>query len=171
LDEKHVSILKAFDVSTILIDAFAVLQSQLRVLRAALDSANYFELWRSLATELDHLLVDSVVLSGAKFSEHGAWQFVVEIQALFLIFKPFSVRPSRFFKTLHDAVRLLTLPSQAAISVLHLVAPPPGKFRDCVELPVERNVEFTDSLKDHGVRKLSPAMAQRILNCRVLPKL
>ncbi|CAM6101483.1 unnamed protein product [Calypogeia fissa] len=171
LDENYVNILKGFDVSASLVEALAVLQSQLRTLRVALDNAIFFELWRSLATELDQLLVNSVILSGAKFSEHGGWQFAADIQALFLVFKPYCVRPSGFFKTTHDAVRLLTLPSQAATAILQTMTPSPGQFRDVVELPQQKLLASTESLKEYGVRKLPPPLAQRILNCRVLPRL
>ncbi|BBN13352.1 RAD50-interacting protein 1 [Marchantia polymorpha subsp. ruderalis] len=168
MDETYVNTLKDFDVSATMVDSLAVLQSQLSTLNATLDFVNFLELWRSLAAVLDQLLVNSVVLSGAKFSDYGGWQFAADIQGLFLLFKPYCVRPSGFFKTLHDAVILLTLSSNDAHTLLQALQPSPVKPREQTDMAKDKSL--IDISRRFGVRKLDPVTIRKVLSCRMLSK-
>ncbi|KAL3691452.1 hypothetical protein R1sor_005103 [Riccia sorocarpa] len=167
MDDYFIHRLKEFDVSSSLVNTLAVLQSQLSALNAALDYVNFLEFWRSLAGGLDQLLVNSVILSGAKFSEHGGWQVAADVQALFMLFKPYCVRPSGFFKSLHDAVILLTLPSENALVLLDVLQSSPVQSREQVE---RKQKSVSDTLRHYGVRKLELSTVKRVLSCRLLSK-
>ncbi|KAG6554843.1 hypothetical protein Mapa_003426 [Marchantia paleacea] len=171
MDETYVNTLKDFDVSATLVDTLGVLQSQLSALNATLDFVNFLELWRNLAAVLDQFLVSSVVLSGAKFSDYGGWQFAADIQGLFLLFKPYCVRPSGFFKTLHDAVILLTLSSKDAHTLLQVLQPSPVKPREQTDLAKDTNKDLIDISRRFGVRKLDPVTIRKVLSCRMLSKI
>jgi hypothetical protein len=91
-------------VSATLVDALAVLQSQLRALNGAFDEVNFIELWRDLAVRLDQLFVNSL-LSGSNFSNFGIQQLTADVHAIFQVFKPFCVRPASFFKGLYSGIK------------------------------------------------------------------
>ncbi|KAL2622592.1 hypothetical protein R1flu_002797 [Riccia fluitans] len=165
MDDYFVNMLKEFDVSSNLVDSLAVLQSQLSAMNGALDYVNFLEFWRSLAGELDQLLVNSIILGGAKFSEYGGWQLAADVRALFLLFKPYCVRPSGFFKSLHDAVILLTSPSHDALILLEVLQSSHAQPRERTE---KKNKYVSDTLRHYGVRKLEPSTVKKVLSCRLL---
>ncbi len=102
--DKHAESVDEVGVSATLVDALAVLQSQLRALNGAFDEVNFIELWRDLAVRLDQLLVNSL-LSGSNFSNFGIQQLTADVHAIFQVFKPFCVRPASFFKGLYSGIQ------------------------------------------------------------------
>lgn len=92
-------------VSGTLVEGLSVLQSQLQVLSEVLQEENFTEFCRDLATKLDGLLVGSILPVGAKLSRSGRRQLTADATALFQVFKPYFLRPVRFFKGLADAIK------------------------------------------------------------------
>ena len=50
--------------------------------------------------------MNSLPLREATFSRRGAQQLIVDIQALFQVFKPFCLRPASFFKGLSNGLKV-----------------------------------------------------------------
>ncbi|KAJ7567739.1 hypothetical protein O6H91_01G004700 [Diphasiastrum complanatum] len=157
INDKNISSVVT-EVSPSLVDALAVLQSHLNCLGKAFDEVGYSEFWRQLAASLDQLLLFGVALSGLKFSDYGRRQFATDIYALLKIFKPFCLRPASFFPNLTDTVKLLTMPATEGLQILRVLS----------SADTSNSKPALDFLREHGIRKLNPAFAQKVLNSRVL---
>ncbi|ONK55586.1 uncharacterized protein A4U43_UnF1200 [Asparagus officinalis] len=95
------------NVSPSFIEALDMLRHRFQVLRLSLNSKDFVEIWRNVAEGLDHFIFSSILLSNVKFSQHGAYQFIMDVKALFLVFKPFCPRPEAFFPCISDSLKLL----------------------------------------------------------------
>ncbi|MCO5577355.1 hypothetical protein L7F22_031184 [Adiantum nelumboides] len=152
-------------ISPRLVDGLAVLQRRLSMLQVSLGDTAFVDFWRSLAASLDQFFLNAIVLGGAKFSSFGSAQLAKDINALFQIFKPFCVRPAKFFPYLSDTALLLTLPQQDAQQLQKALAPSSSwRFRD------QGDESKLTSLKLCGIQSVSPATAGRVLAQRFFSK-
>ncbi|KAI5084370.1 hypothetical protein GOP47_0000539 [Adiantum capillus-veneris] len=152
-------------VSSSLVDGLAILQRRLSMLKVSLGDAAFVDFWRSLASSLDQFFLNAVALGGAKFSSFGSAQLAKDIEALCQIFKPFCVRPAKFFPNLSDVALLLALPQEDSQQLQKALAPSSNwRFRD------QGDESKLTSLRLYGIRGVSPATAGRVLAQRVFSK-
>ncbi|CAI0542273.1 unnamed protein product [Linum tenue] len=107
-------------VSDDLVQGLDALRGQLQVLNTSLNAKDFFDLWRSVADGLDHYIYSSIFSSSFQFSGEGIHQFEADMKALFLVFRPFCVRPEAFFPFLVDTLKLLMM-SKEETNQLRLV--------------------------------------------------
>ncbi|KAF5744992.1 chromosome structural maintenance family protein [Tripterygium wilfordii] len=101
-------------VSMGLIEALDGLRSQLEFLKTILNPKDFLDLWRSVAEGVDHYISRSILTSGIEFSSKVIDQFGVDMNALFLVFQPFCVRPEAFFPCIRETLKLLTMSGEEA---------------------------------------------------------
>ncbi|KAK9274040.1 hypothetical protein L1049_018854 [Liquidambar formosana] len=101
-------------VSTNVVEALDALRSELQVIEMSLNAKDFLDLWRSVADGLDHFILGSILASDINFSDEGVNQFGTDMQALFLVFQPFCVRPEAFFPCIRDSLKLLKLDKEEA---------------------------------------------------------
>lgn len=152
-------------VSPSLVDALAILQNRLRMLKEFLGDAVFVDFWLSLASSLDQFFLNAVVLGGARFSMYGSFQLAKDIEALFHVFKPVCVRPVSFFPNMGDAALLFTLPQGDVVKLQKiLLSTSNWRFRD------QGDESRSTSLKEYGIRWIAPGTAGKILSQRFFPK-
>ncbi|GAQ78664.1 ER to golgi transport protein [Klebsormidium nitens] len=142
------------DVSPTLVDALSAFRSQLLALHVALDEELFTKLWRRVAAAIDQLLLDKVVLGSSHFAKTGTAQLQADLEALASVFRPFTGRPLAHFRLLSDALTLLNLPGHAARSLQGALT---GQSKE---------TSAVEELKGHGIRRLSAAQAESILQHR-----
>lgn len=152
-------------VSPSLVDALAILQNRLRMLKEFLGDAVFVDFWRGLASSLDQFFLSAVVLGGARFSMYGSFQLAKDIEALFQVFKSVCVRPVSFFPNMGDAALLFTLPQGDVVKLQKsLLSTSNWRFRD------QGDEGRSTSLKEYGIRWFAPGTAGKILSQRFFPK-
>ncbi|KAG9454968.1 hypothetical protein H6P81_007872 [Aristolochia fimbriata] len=139
-------------LSVDLVEALESLKDHLQILKTALNSKDFLDLWRSVAGGLDHFLFTSIILGGVKFSEWGSYQFKADIRALFRVFQPFCTRPEAFFPFVSSIVKLLSLAGEDASHLLGILSK--------VQL-------MKEWLRKHGIYHLHPDQAEKILRSRM----
>lgn len=92
-----------------IVEALDALRNQLRVIEPILNSKDFLDLWRSLADGLDHFIFGTVLSSDIRFSDVGVNRFGSDMQALFLVFQPYCLRPEAFFPLIRDSLTILKL--------------------------------------------------------------
>uniref|UniRef100_A0A1D1XRZ7 RAD50-interacting protein 1 n=1 Tax=Anthurium amnicola TaxID=1678845 RepID=A0A1D1XRZ7_9ARAE len=149
LDELTVYGVLDKQISAELVEALHMLRDRLQILKMHLNFKDFLDLWRSVAGGLDHFIFRSILLSNARFSDGGILQFKTDLQALFLVFKPFCIRPEAFFPCISDSLKLFAMCQE---DVNHLIVALKGGKRDleCLHL--------------RGLFHLSLDQAERILS-------
>lgn len=94
-------------ISVDFVDALDALRSHLHALKMSLNQKDFLDLWRSLAEGLDHFIFFSNIFTEIRLYDNRINQFETDMQALFLVFKPFCVRPEAFFPKIREGVKLL----------------------------------------------------------------
>ncbi|XP_068664222.1 RINT1-like protein MAG2L isoform X2 [Aristolochia californica] len=139
-------------VSVEMVVALDTLKDHFQILKMALNSKDFLDLWRSIAGGLDHFIFSSIILSGVKFSKWGAYQFKADIRALFLVFQPFCTRPEAFFPVVSNTVKLLSLKQEDASHLLGILSKVQSK---------------SECLQQHGMHHVHSDQAEKILKSRL----
>ncbi|PON44790.1 RINT/TIP-like [Parasponia andersonii] len=92
-------------VSIDFLDALDALRSHLHALRMTLNPKDFLDLWRSLAEGLDHFIFFSNIFSEIKIYDNRINQLETDMQALFLVFRCFCVRPEAFFPNIREGLK------------------------------------------------------------------
>lgn len=129
-------------VSKTFIGALDYLQGKISKLEEDLNEIDFVGVWRSLATGVDHLLFNSILISNAKFRDRGVERLTGDLEVLFGVFAAWCLRPEGFFPRVSEGLRLLKMDKQQSKRLEG------GKER---------------WLKDNGIRHLSVADAEKIL--------
>ncbi|KAL6009780.1 hypothetical protein ACLOJK_000209 [Asimina triloba] len=135
-------------VSAGFVEALDMLRGGLQLLRKSLNSKDFYDLWRSVASGLDHYLFSGILLNCIKFSDNGIKQFQTDMRALFIVFRPFCSRPEAFFPCINNSMKLQAMGLEDAKHVMGLLSKG-EKRRECLQM--------------HGVFHVSPAQAEKIL--------
>ncbi|KAF5207159.1 Rint1-like protein mag2l [Thalictrum thalictroides] len=138
-------------VSVDFVGALDVLRNQLSVLETGLNSKDFLYLWRSIADGLDQFIFRSIVMSGVTFSDQGVNQFSTDMQALFLVFQPFCVRPEAFFPCIRDSLKMFQMELEGA---KHL------------QSTLDKKCKRKEILQLCGIAYVSPDEAEYILRYR-----
>lgn len=133
-------------VSRSLVAALDFLQVKMLVLEEALNGMDFTRVWRSLATAVDKLFLNSIILSNAKFSDNGVEKLGNDLTVLFGVFRAWCMRPEGFFPRALEGLKLLKMDKRQLES--HLAEG--GKW-----------------LKEYGIRHLTVGDAERILKHRI----
>ncbi|XP_039069359.1 RINT1-like protein MAG2L [Hibiscus syriacus] len=96
-------------MSDSLVEALHSLKNHLHVLMKNLNRKDFLDLWRSVAVGLDYFMCGSILASEGRFSRKRSNRIATDMQALFLVFQPFCVRPQAFFPCIRDILKLLTM--------------------------------------------------------------
>ncbi|KAJ4979579.1 hypothetical protein NE237_010359 [Protea cynaroides] len=137
-------------VSVEFIEALESLRSRLGVLREFLNSKDFLDLWRSVADGLDLFIFRSILMNNVRFTIQGAGQFATDMQALYLVFRPFCVRPEAFLPHIRDSMKLLEMDEQQANRLSFLL----------------KDAEGNASMHLHGIVNISCNQAEKILSIR-----
>ncbi|KAL5723429.1 hypothetical protein ACHQM5_006832 [Ranunculus cassubicifolius] len=138
-------------VSVDFIEALEGLRNQLHALNKDLNSKDFLYLWRSISDGLDQFAFRSIIMSGATFSNQGVNQFATDMQALFLVFQPYCVRPEAFFPCIRESLKILNMNFEDTKQLLSNLADR-GKRMEIMTL--------------HGLSCISPSQAEKILSSK-----
>ncbi|CAH2065002.1 unnamed protein product [Thlaspi arvense] len=137
---------KEWTVSRSLVGALDYLQGKTSVIEENLNKADFTAMWRSLASEIDKLFFNSVLMANVKFSDDGVERFKQDMEVLYGVFRAWCVRPEGFFPKLSEGITLLRMKEKQ------------------VKDGVSRGEKW---LRENGVRYLSEAEAKKIAESRV----
>jgi len=100
------------DISAELCGGLEDLAAGLRRAAAGLAPELVEKVWRGVATAVDGYVVEALRPPASQaFASGGAAQFVRDMRAVFLLFKPYSAVPENHFRSIKDVIKILTLPS------------------------------------------------------------
>ncbi|EEF52156.1 RINT1-like protein MAG2 isoform X2 [Ricinus communis] len=136
---------EGWTVSKNLVGALDYLQGKMKVVEQDLNGIDFVGVWRSLASGMDHLLFNGVLLSNVKFHDSGIERFGRDLEVLFGVFGTWCLRPEGFFPKISDSLKLLKMEEEQLDSL-------------------EGGEKW---MKENGIRHLSVAEAAKILNSRV----
>lgn len=138
-DEGHI-------VSQSLVTALDYLQGKMSVLAEGLNEIDFVGVWRSLASRLDTLMFNGILLSNAKFSDAGVERLDNDLGVLFGVFRPWCFRPEGFFPKLSEGLKLLKMTKR--------------QHQNCL-------TGGEGTLKENGIRHLTVAEVEKISRNRV----
>lgn len=126
--------------------ALDYLQGKMAVLEGGLSSMDFASVWRSLASGIDRLLFNGVLMSNAKFYGSGVERLGGDMDVLLGVFRTWCLRPEGFFPRVSEGLKLLKMEET------HLG---------------ELSKQGEEWMKCNGIRHLSMAEAEKIARCRV----
>lgn len=133
-------------VSKPLLGALDYLQGKMSVLEQSLNKMDFVGVWRSLASGVDKLFSNGILMSNAKFNNGGTEKFGNDLAALFGVFGAWCLRPEGFFPKLSEGLKLLKMG----------------------EKQLRGSSTSGDRwYKENGIRHLSAAEAEKIVTSRV----
>ncbi|CAM1503847.1 Fc.00g014380.m01.CDS01 [Cosmosporella sp. VM-42] len=136
-----------------------ILKRNFDFLSKALSAASFLRVWREALTKLQDLLWNDVLLRQA-FTTLGATQFLRDGAAIFALIERYIPQGPAMLDTLHEAMRLLSLPLDAeGGGGLTLKEASDRVFKD--------NREARNLLEELELNKLSPSSARQVLQRRV----
>ncbi|KAL5722712.1 hypothetical protein ACHQM5_006198 [Ranunculus cassubicifolius] len=138
---------EGWTVSKSLVGALDYLQGKISKLEVDLNEIDFVVVWRSLATGIDRLLSSGVLMSNAKFSNHGVERFASDLEVLYGVFGSWCLRPQGFFPRVSEGLKLLKMDENGVKESL--------------------SVEKEMWLKENGIRHLGVPEAEKILKNRV----
>nr|GMD07711.1 RINT1-like protein MAG2 [Ipomoea batatas]GME05457.1 RINT1-like protein MAG2 [Ipomoea batatas] len=138
-DEGHI-------VSQSLVTALDYLQGKMSVLAEGLNEIDFVGVWRSLASRLDTLMFNGILLSNAKFSDVGVERLENDVGVMFGVFRPWCFRPEGFFPKLSEGLKLLKMTKR--------------QHQNCL-------TGGEGKLKENGIRHLTVAEVEKISKNRV----
>ncbi|KAG8663077.1 RINT1-like protein MAG2L isoform X2 [Manihot esculenta] len=138
-------------VSVDIIQALDAIKVQLNVLKSNLNPKDFLDLWRSVTDGLDQFISSSVFSSDIQFSGGGIDQFEADMQALFLVFQPFCVRPDVFFPCIRETIKLLKVCREQA---------------NHLQVVSSSSENGTKYLHSHGILHLSFEQVDKVLKKR-----
>lgn len=111
--------------SALLCDALGGLRAQLCEFEALLATDQFAAIWPRVASDISaHLYKDMV--SVATFNEAGAQQLSTDVRALCMVVRQWTAQPAAYFKQLHEAAVLLTLPAPDRAELMRLLERAPA---------------------------------------------
>ncbi|KAF8081613.1 hypothetical protein N665_0874s0007 [Sinapis alba] len=137
---------KEWTVSRALVGALDYLQGKTSIIEENLNKADFTAMWRSLASEIDKLFFNSILMANVKFSDDGVERFREDMEVLYGVFRAWCVRPEGFFPKLSEGLTLLKMKEKQ------------------VKEGLSRGEKW---LRENGVRHLSEAEAKKITKSRV----
>lgn len=113
----HVEVLVGLNlaVTADFVEALDTLRSNLHALKTILNPKDFLDLWRSIAEGLDHFIFFSNIFTEVQFYENRINQFETDVNALFLVFKPFCARPEAFFPNIREGLKLLKVKKEKRV--------------------------------------------------------
>ncbi|XP_031105741.1 RINT1-like protein MAG2 [Ipomoea triloba] len=138
-DEGHI-------VSQSLVSALDYLQGKMSVLAEGLNEIDFVGVWRSLASRLDNLMFNGILLSNAKFSDVGVERLENDVGVMFAVFRPWCFRPEGFFPKLSEGLKLLKMTKR--------------QHQNCL-------TGGEGTLKENGIRHLTVAEVEKLSKNRV----
>ncbi|CAA7031242.1 unnamed protein product [Microthlaspi erraticum] len=100
---------KESTVSRSLVGALDYLQGKTSIMEENLNKADFTAMWRSLASEIDKLFFNSILMGNVKFSDDGVERFKEDMEVLYGVFRAWCVRPEGFFPKLSEGLTLLKM--------------------------------------------------------------
>ncbi|VVB04514.1 unnamed protein product [Arabis nemorensis] len=137
---------KEWTVSRALVGALDYLQGKTSIIEENLNKADFTAMWRSLASEIDRLFFNSILMANVKFSSDGVERFKEDMEVLYGVFRAWCVRPEGFFPKLSESLTVLKMTEKQEKDGLSRG----GKW-----------------LHENGVRYLSEAEAKKVAKSRV----
>ncbi|KAJ8753310.1 hypothetical protein K2173_019709 [Erythroxylum novogranatense] len=139
---------EGWTVSKNLVEALDYFQGKISVIQESLNRIDFVNVWRSLAAGVDRLLFTGVLMSNVKFNDSGVERFSSDLEVLFGIFRAWCLRPESFFPRVSEGLNLLKMGEKKIKAGLA----GGGKW-----------------MKENGIRHLTVAEVEKILNSRVFP--
>ncbi|KAF5204125.1 Rint1-like protein mag2 [Thalictrum thalictroides] len=127
--------------------ALDYLQGKISKMEGDLNEIDFVVVWRSLATGVDRLVSSGVLMSKAKFTDHGVERFESDLQVLFGVFGAWCLRPQGFFPRVSEGLKLLKMDE--------------NQLKGGIGGGKER------WLKENGIRHLGVTEAEKIIKNRV----
>ncbi|KAL3137392.1 hypothetical protein ABBQ32_006915 [Trebouxia sp. C0010 RCD-2024] len=128
------------------------LDDAVKLLSASMDAVVFRETWKAIAVAINRHLYNEVATE-TKFSHQGGRQLACDVQTLFSVFQPYTLKPAAHFKELRDASLLLAMTPD----MLHALTAALHSSDDA----------GLKQLKQAGVLRLSPDQAISIIDQRV----
>ncbi|GMQ10566.1 hypothetical protein CsSME_00053516 [Camellia sinensis var. sinensis] len=136
-------------VSKQFIAALDYLQGKMSVLEEGLNGVDFAGVWRSLATSVDRLLFNGILMSNGKFHDGGVERLGSDLAVLFGVFEAWCLRPEGFFPKVSEGLKLLKMKE--------------NQLKDSLE-GGER------WLKENGIRHFTVSEEEKIVKNRVYIK-
>ncbi|GMQ10565.1 hypothetical protein CsSME_00053515 [Camellia sinensis var. sinensis] len=136
-------------VSKQFIAALDYLQGKMSVLEEGLNGVDFVGVWRRLATSVDRLLFNGILMSNGKFHDGGVERLGSDLAVLFGVFEAWCLRPEGFFPKVSEGLKLLKMRE--------------NQLKDSLE-GGER------WLKENGIRHLTVNEEEKIVKNRVYIK-
>ncbi|XP_010503377.1 PREDICTED: RINT1-like protein MAG2 isoform X1 [Camelina sativa] len=137
---------KEWTVSRTLVGALDYLQGKTSIIEENLNKEDFTAMWRSLASEIDRLFFNSILMANVKFSNDGVERFKGDMEVLYGVFRAWCVRPEGFFPKLSEGLTVLKMEEKQ------------------VKDGLSRGAKW---LRENGVRYLSEAEAKKVAKSRV----
>ncbi|KAI3963419.1 hypothetical protein MKW98_022841 [Papaver atlanticum] len=100
---------EGWNVSKLFVGALDYLQGKISKLEEGLNEIDFIVAWRSLATGVDHLVFNGVLMSKAKFYNGGVERFGGDVEVLLGVFRAWCLRPEGFFPKVSEGLKLLKM--------------------------------------------------------------
>ncbi|CAA3019669.1 RINT1 MAG2 [Olea europaea subsp. europaea] len=137
---------EGWTVSRSFIGALDYLQGKMSLLEEGLNKNDFTGVWRSLATGIDRIIFNGILMSNAKFYDGGVERLGNDLAVLFGAFGAWCLRPEGFFPKVSEGLKLLRL----------------------AKTQLKNNLVGDERwLKENGIRHLSPSQVKQITKNRV----
>ncbi|KAE8707403.1 RINT1-like protein MAG2 [Hibiscus syriacus] len=140
---------EGWTVSKTLVGALDYLQAKMSVIEENLNRLDFPGIWRSLASRVDRLIFNGILISNAKFHDDGVERFGYDMEVLFGVFRAWCLRPQGFFPKVGDGLKLLKMEKE--------------QLQDGLK-------GGQKWIKENGIRHLSAAEVEKIGKNRVYTK-
>lgn len=98
-----------FIVSKTFVAALDYMQGKMSVLQEGLNEEDFVRVWRSLATGLDRLIFNGVVIGNVKLHDGGVDRLGSDLTVLYGVFGAWCLRPEGFFPKITEGLKLLKM--------------------------------------------------------------
>ncbi|KAM0927151.1 hypothetical protein ACQ4PT_003242 [Festuca glaucescens] len=133
-------------ISRAIIESSGYMQGRLSKLEVGLNALDFVTVWRVVASGVDQLLFAGIFTGSPKFSNGGVGRLHADLSVLFAVFQAWCLRPEGFFPRLSDGLKLLKVDEKQL---------------------GDRMITDKNWLREHGVRHLTAAEAEKIIKNRV----
>ncbi|XP_047080014.1 RINT1-like protein MAG2 [Lolium rigidum] len=133
-------------ISRAIIESSGYMQGRLSKLEVGLNALDFVTLWRAVASGVDQMLFAGIFTGTPKFSNGGVERLHADLSVLFAVFQAWCLRPEGFFPRLSDGLKLLKVDERQL---------------------GDRMITDKNWLREHGVRHLTAAEAEKIIKNRV----
>ncbi|XP_021759959.1 RINT1-like protein MAG2 [Chenopodium quinoa] len=126
--------------------ALDFLQGKISRLEEGLNNMDFITVWRSLASGIDRLIFNGILMSNTKFYSGGVERFGGDMDVLYGVFRSWCLRPEGFFPRVSEGLKLLKLEENTLQELF---------------------IQGEGWMKHHGIRHMSIAEAEKIARCRI----